>query len=83
MFNLLEEKKMNKIKMKIYKMKIKKKEKMKKKKKEVAEEQKELSPEEELGAFMEQHGDFQSLLKMLKIGITIIQVEQKAQIKWI
>ena len=40
--------------------------------------QKELSPEEELAAFLEQHGDFQSLFKMLKIGITIIQVEQKA-----
>ena len=46
--------------------------------KEVVEEQKELSPEEELAAFLEQHGDFQSLFKMLKIGITIIQVEQKA-----
>ena len=45
---------------------------------EVVEEQKELSPEEELAAFLEQHGDFQSLFKMLKIGITIQQVEQKA-----
>ena len=44
----------------------------------IEEEQKELSPEEELAAFLEQHGDFQSLFKMLKIGITIIQVEQKA-----
>ena len=49
-----------------------------KKTEEVVEEQKELSPEEELAAFLEQHGDFQSLFKMLKIGITIIQVEQKA-----
>ena len=48
--------------------------------KEVVEEQKELSPEEELVAFLEQHGDFQSLLKMLKIGITIMQVEQKARL---
>ena len=50
------------------------------KKVEVVEEQKELSPEEELVAFLEQHGDFQSLLKMLKIGITIMQVEQKARL---
>ena len=50
------------------------------KKEEVVEEQKELSPEEELVAFLEQHGDFQSLLKMLKIGITIMQVEQKARL---
>ena len=49
-------------------------------KEEVVEEQKELSPEEELAAFLEQHGDFQSLLKMLKYGITIIQVEQKARL---
>ena len=50
------------------------------KKEEVVEEQKELSPEEELAAFLEQHGDFQSLFKMLKIGITIRQVEQKAKL---
>ena len=56
------------------------KKKEEKKKEEVVEEQKELSPEEELAAFMEQHGDFQSLLKMLKIGVTIQQVEQKARL---
>ena len=51
-----------------------------KKEEEAVEEQKELSPEEELDAFLEQHSDYKSLFKMLKIGITIMQVEQKARL---
>ena len=51
-----------------------------KKEKEVVEEQKELSPEEELDAFLEQHSDYKSLFKSLKYGITIMQVEQKARL---
>ena len=49
-------------------------------KEEVVEEQKELTPEEEIRAFLEQNNDFQSLFKMLKIGVTILQVEQKARL---
>ena len=50
------------------------------KKEEAVEEQKELTPEEEIRAFLDQNKDYQSLFKMLKIGVTIIQVEQKARL---
>ena len=50
------------------------------KKEEVVEEQKELTPEEELRAFLEQNSDYNQLFKMLKIGVTTPQVEQKARL---
>ena len=50
------------------------------KKEEVVEEQKELTPEEELRAFLDQNNDYKDLFKMLKVGVTIMQVEQKARL---
>ena len=42
------------------------------------EENQELSPEEELNKFLEEHSELQSLYKMLKFGVPIIGVTQKA-----
>ena len=50
------------------------------KKEEIVEEQVEMSPEEELNKFLEQHSELQNLYKMLKLGVPVIAVTQKAQI---
>ena len=50
------------------------------KKEEIVEEQVEMSPEEELNKFLEQHSELQTLYKMLKLGVPVIGVTQKAQI---
>ena len=50
------------------------------KKEEIVEEQVEMSPEEELNKFLEQHSELQNLYKMLKLGVPVIGVTQKAQI---
>ena len=50
------------------------------KKEEIVEEQVEMSPEEELNKFLEQHSELQTLYKMLKLGVPVIAVTQKAQI---
>ena len=50
------------------------------KKEETVEEQKELTPEEELRAFLDQNTDYNQLFKMLKVGVTTLQVEQKARL---
>ena len=42
------------------------------------EENLDLSPEEELNKFLEEHSELQSLYKMLKFGVPIIRVTQKA-----
>ena len=42
------------------------------------EENLDLSPEEELNKFLEEHSELQSLYKMLKFGVPIIGVTQKA-----
>jgi len=42
------------------------------------EENQELSPEEDLNKFLEEHSELQSLYKMLKFGVPIIGVTQKA-----
>jgi hypothetical protein len=42
------------------------------------EENQELSPEEDLNKFFEEHSELQSLYKMLKFGVPIIGVTQKA-----
>ena len=42
------------------------------------EENLELSPEEDLNKFLEEHSELQSLYKMLKFGVPIIGVTQKA-----
>ena len=39
-----------------------------------------MSPEEELNKFLEQHSELQTLYKMLKLGVPVIGVTQKAQI---
>ena len=50
------------------------------KKEEIVEEQVEMSPEEELNKFLEEHSELQNLYKMLKLGVPVIAVTQKAQI---
>ena len=42
------------------------------------EENQELSPEDDLNKFLEEHSELQSLYKMLKFGVPIIGVTQKA-----
>ena len=42
------------------------------------EENQELSPEEDLNKFLEEHSELQSLYKMLKFGVPIIGVTKKA-----
>ena len=49
-----------------------------KKKEKKEEENLDLSPEEELNKFLEEHSELQSLYKMLKFGVPIIGVTQKA-----
>ena len=49
-------------------------------KKEGEEEPKELTPQEELDQFLENNEDYRQLYKMLKIGVTVRQVEQKARL---
>ena len=49
-----------------------------KKEEEKEEENLDLSPEEELNKFLEEHSELQSLYKMLKFGVPIIGVTQKA-----
>ena len=46
------------------------------------EEQKqgELTPEEDLNQFLNQHNEFQTLFRMLKVGVPIIGAKQKAQL---
>ena len=44
------------------------------------EEENQLSPQEMLNKFLEQHSNLQNLYKMLKMGVPIIGVKQKAQI---
>ena len=46
------------------------------------EEQKQgdLTPEEDLNQFLNQHSEFQTLFKMLKVGVPIIGAKQKAQL---
>ncbi len=59
-------------------------EKKEEEKKEVEEQEpiqnEELSPEEELQKFLDNNKDFQNLFKMLKVGVPIISVEQKAKL---
>ena len=51
------------------------------KKEEIAEEEnKELSPEEELNKFLGEHSEVTNLYKMLKMGVPVIGVMQKAQL---
>ena len=51
------------------------------KKEEIAEEEnKELSPEEELNKFLGEHSEVTNLYKMLKMGVSVIGVMQKAQL---
>ena len=51
------------------------------KKEEIAEEEnKELSPEEELNKFLAEHSEVTQLFKMLKMGVPVIGVMQKAQL---
>ena len=40
----------------------------------------ELSPQEELQKFLDNHKDYENLFKMLKVGVPIISVEQKAKL---
>ena len=40
----------------------------------------ELSPEEDLNKFLEKNSSFQTLYKMLKVGVPILGVKQKAQL---
>ena len=42
------------------------------------EENQELSPEDDLNKFLEEHSELQSLYKMLKFGVPVIGVTQKA-----
>jgi hypothetical protein len=44
------------------------------------ENKEELSPEEDLNKFLEKNSSFQTLFKMLKVGVPIIGVKQKAQL---
>ena len=44
------------------------------------EENKELSPEEDLQKFLDNNDTFRELFKMLKVGVPIIGVKQKAQL---
>ena len=44
------------------------------------EQKEELSPEEDLNKFLESHNTYQTLYKMLKVGVPIIGVKQKAQL---
>ena len=46
------------------------------------EEQKQgdLTPEEDLNQFLNQHSEFQTLFKMLKVGVPVIGAKQKAQL---
>ena len=46
----------------------------------VEEENKELSPEEELNKFLGEHSEVTNLYKMLKMGVPVIGVTQKAQL---
>ena len=46
---------------------------------EEKKEEKELTPEEDLRTFLEQNSSYQPLFKMIKIGVTIAQVEEKAR----
>ena len=48
---------------------------LKKKKKKKDQD---ISPEEDLNKFLEEHSELQSLYKMLKFGVPIIGVTQKA-----
>ena len=43
------------------------------------EEENELSPQEELDKFLEQHPDLVNIYKMLKLGVPVVGVKQKAQ----
>ncbi len=49
-------------------------------KEEGQEEQKELSPQEELDEFLNKNTGYKNLYKMLKLGVPIIGVEQKARL---
>ena len=40
----------------------------------------ELSPQEELQKFLDNHKDYENLFKMIKVGVPIISVEQKAKL---
>ena len=44
------------------------------------EQKEELSPEDDLNQFLESHNTYQTLYKMLKVGVPIIGVKQKAQL---
>ena len=43
------------------------------------EQKEELSPEEDLNKFLESHSNYKTLFKMLKVGVPIVGVKQKAQ----
>ena len=52
----------------------------KKEEEKVEDANEELNPEEDLKKFLDQNSSFQNLYKMLKVGVPVVGVKQKAQI---